>query len=57
MPKVILTAVIRARIAALTAATIALHWAAREWRGDVADELRRLADEMAERARKLRGGY
>jgi hypothetical protein len=43
-----------ARLAALDIATVALHWAAVQWPGPVGRELRRLADEMADRAKRLR---
>jgi hypothetical protein len=57
MARQLLTALIHVRITALDAASIALHWTARTWGGDVGAELRRLADEMSERAKRLRGGY
>jgi hypothetical protein len=56
MPKPISTVLVAVRIAALEVACMALHGAARLWSGEMAEELRRLADEMADRAERLRRG-
>jgi hypothetical protein len=56
MPKPVLDALRAVQVAALEVACVALHWAARAWAGQMAAELRRLADEMADRAKALREG-
>jgi hypothetical protein len=56
MPRPLLSAITFARVTALEAAAVALHWTARSWGGDVGLELRRIADEMSERAERLKDG-
>jgi hypothetical protein len=57
MAKQLLDALTYAKITALGVAAITLHWAARSWAGEIGVELRKLADEMSERAKRLREGY